>query len=81
VTPHFSSTQLDSKSRSTAELRVDGIGIKTIHPGESIEIRRSDHPIHIFSPPNSNAFVHDYWINDLNMMLNFNRSYQAKDTR
>ncbi|PLW24267.1 hypothetical protein PCASD_09277 [Puccinia coronata f. sp. avenae] len=73
--------ELDPKSRSTAELRVDGIGIKTIHPGESIEIRRSNHPIHIFSPPNSNAFVHDYWINDLNMMLNFNRSYQAKDTR
>ncbi|KNZ45228.1 hypothetical protein VP01_835g5 [Puccinia sorghi] len=66
------------KSRSTAELRVDGIAIKTIRPGEAIEIRRSNHPIHIFSPPNSNAFVHDYWINDLNMMLNFNRSYQPK---
>ncbi|EFP90415.2 uncharacterized protein PGTG_16175 [Puccinia graminis f. sp. tritici CRL 75-36-700-3] len=72
---------LDPKSRSTAELRVDGIAIKTIQPGESIEIRRSEHPIHIFSPPNSNAFVHDHWINDLNMMLNFNRSYQSKDSR
>ncbi|KAA1080756.1 NADH kinase pos5 [Puccinia graminis f. sp. tritici] len=72
---------LDPKSRSTAELRVDGIAIKTIQPGESIEIRRSEHPIHIFSPPNSNAFVHDHWINDLNMMLNFNRSYQSKDPR
>ncbi|KNE99090.1 hypothetical protein PSTG_07570 [Puccinia striiformis f. sp. tritici PST-78] len=72
---------LDPASRSTAEVRVDGISIKTIHPGESIEIRRSDHPIHIFSPPNSTSFVHDYWINDLNMMLNFNRSYQNKDPR
>jgi len=72
---------LDPKSRSTAELRVDGIAVKTIRPGEAIEIRRSNHPIHIFSPPNSNAFVHDYWINDLNMMLNFNRSYQPKAPR
>lgn len=71
---------LDPNSRSTAELRVDGISIKTIHPGESIEIRRSDHPIHIFSPPNSNAFVHDHWINDLNIMLNFNRAYQSKES-
>ncbi|OAV97159.1 hypothetical protein PTTG_02757 [Puccinia triticina 1-1 BBBD Race 1] len=71
---------LDPKSRSTAELMVDGIGIKTIHPGESVEIRRSDHPIHIFSPPSPNTFVHDHWINDLNMMLNFNRSYQSKES-
>lgn len=72
---------VDPQSRSTAELRVDGIGIKPIQPGESIEIRRSDHPIQLVYPPdsNSNSVTHDSWISDLNLMLNFNRSYQPKD--
>ncbi|MBW0470683.1 hypothetical protein O181_010398 [Austropuccinia psidii MF-1] len=68
---------LDPSSRSTAELAIDGIPIKTIHPNQSIEIYRSNHPIQLFSPC-SESSVNDSWINDLNLMLNFNKTYQPK---
>ncbi|KAG0148194.1 hypothetical protein CROQUDRAFT_41717 [Cronartium quercuum f. sp. fusiforme G11] len=62
---------LDSKARATAELALDGISSRIFHPGQSLLVGRSAYPIRLFSPG-------DGWIEDLNGMLNFNRSFASK---
>ncbi|KAI8455438.1 ATP-NAD kinase-like domain-containing protein [Phakopsora pachyrhizi] len=68
---------LDPRSESPAELNLDGISIATIKPGESIEVKRSDSPIKLYTPCTGFS-TNYYWINDLNLMLNFNQSFQSK---
>ncbi|KAH9818071.1 ATP-NAD kinase-like domain-containing protein [Melampsora americana] len=62
---------LDSDARASAELALDGISTQTLNPGESILIQKSSHPIRLFSPG-------DGWVDDLNLMLNFNKSFVSK---
>ncbi|EGG01077.1 uncharacterized protein MELLADRAFT_73081 [Melampsora larici-populina 98AG31] len=62
---------LDSEARASAELALDGISTQTLHPGQSIIVRKSLDPIRLLSPG-------DGWVDDLNLMLNFNRSFASK---
>lgn len=62
---------LDSEARASADLALDGISTQVLHPGQSIIVRKSSYPIRLLSPG-------DGWVDDLNLMLNFNRSFASK---
>jgi len=67
--------RISEKSRAPAELSMDGRGSRLLHPGESVHIQASPHPIPCVSHSSSD------WARDINTLLRFNARFKSSAGR